>query len=237
VRLVGGPYLPPLLPSGARLMCELRGELEVDGYTNALIPWPVACGHRKQLILCGDLLRALRTESVAAMVFHFGISHALVSELRQPFGVERYTAGSMRLFWRNIELARTPEAREKISRALEGTKDRMTPEDRERLREIQRRPKPDSWKEKMFERRRRVIDMRRPWTKEELKLIGTRPDREVARLLNRSLSAVKGKRFELLRRGATDGTTRTERRNHLSDYQCGTKLPGAENVTFVFWRT
>jgi hypothetical protein len=52
----------------------------------------------------------------------------------------------------------------------------------------------------MFERQGRVIDVRRPWTEEELKLIGTRPDPEVARLLNRLLSAVKGKRFELLRR-------------------------------------
>src|SRR5438128_12691906 len=34
---------------------------------------------------------------------------------------------------------------------------------------------------------------------EELSLIGTRPDREVAKLLNRSLSAVKGKKFQLLR--------------------------------------
>jgi hypothetical protein len=31
-------------------------------------------------------------------------------------------------------------------------------------------------------------------------LIGTRPDREVAKLLNRSFSAVKGKKFELRRK-------------------------------------
>ena len=200
VRLVDGPYTPPFVPIGARLKCELRGELEVDGYTNALIPWPVTKGHRKQLILCGDLLRALKTESVAAVAFHFGISHALVSELRQRFGVERYTAGSMRLFWRNIERARTADARDKISRAHEGRKDRMKPEDRERLREIQKRPKAASWKERMFERQQRSMAMRRPWTEEEMRLIGTRPDREVARLINRSFSAVKGKKFELLRR-------------------------------------
>jgi hypothetical protein len=38
------------------------------------------------------------------------------------------------------------------------------------------------------------------WIDEELKLIGTRPDREVAKLLNRSFSAVKGKKLELLRK-------------------------------------
>ncbi len=200
VRLVDGPYLPPLVPIGARLRCELRGELEVDGYTNALIPWPTAKGRRKQLILCGDFLRALRTESVAGMAFHFGISHALVSELRQRFGVERYTAGSMRLFWRNIELARTDEARAKMSSQREGRQDLMKPEDRERLRQIQRRPKSEEWKERMSEQQQRLAAAgRASWTEEELKLIGTRPDREVARLLNRSLLAVKAKKFQLLK--------------------------------------
>jgi hypothetical protein len=36
-----------------------------------------------------------------------------------------------------------------------------------------------------------------PWTEDELKLIGTLPDREVAKLLNRSLQAVKAKKFQL----------------------------------------
>ena len=35
------------------------------------------------------------------------------------------------------------------------------------------------------------------WTEEELKLIGTRPDREVAKLVNRSVMAVKAKKFQL----------------------------------------
>ena len=44
-----------------------------------------------------------------------------------------------------------------------------------------------------------------PWTEEELKMIGTRPDREVAKLLNRSLSSVKGKKFQLLREKREQG--------------------------------
>lgn len=35
----------------------------------------------------------------------------------------------------------------------------------------------------------------RKWTPEELAMIGTMPDREVARRINRSLSAVKAKKF------------------------------------------
>jgi hypothetical protein len=201
-RLLGGPYVPPLIAIGGWLKCELRGELQVGGYTNALIPWPVAVGHAQQRIVCGDLVRALKTESLAAVSFHFGICHSLVSEYRHRLGIERFTPGSMRLFRRTIDLARTAEARAKISRHHEGRGDAMTPEAREKLREIQRRPKSEKWKQKMGERwRRRFTLLGRParWTEDELNLIGTRPDREVAKLLNRSLSSVKGKKFQLLR--------------------------------------
>lgn len=207
-RLVDGPYVPPLVAIGGWLKCELRGELQVGGYTNALIPWPVAVGHASQRIVCGDLVRALKTESRLAVSFHFGISRALVSEYRQRLGIERYTAGSMRLFWRNIELARASEARAKLSQHHEGREDIMTPAAREKLREIQRRPKSEEWKQKAGERwkRRYALSGRpAPWTEEELKIIGTRPDREVARLLNRSLSAVKGKKFQLLRQARERG--------------------------------
>jgi hypothetical protein len=201
-RLVDGPYAPPLIAIGGWLKCELRGDLQVGGYTNALIPWPVAVGHAKQRIVCGDLVRALKTESLAAVSFHFGICHSLVSEYRQRLGIERFTPGSLRLFRRTIDLARTPEARAKLSRHHEGRGDTMTPEAREKLREIQRRPKPEKWKAKMGERWKRSFALSgrpAPWTEEELKMIGTRPDREVAKLLNRSLSSVKGKKFQLLR--------------------------------------
>jgi hypothetical protein len=203
VRFVGGPYAPPLVPIGGTLKCELRGDLRVAGYSNALIPWPVAASNNpKQLIVCGDLIRALRTESVAAVKFHFGVSRSLIWEYRQQLGIERLNPGSLRLFWRTVDHARSEEARAKMSQSREGRKDTMTPEAREQLREIQKRPKTEAWKERMAERlqrRYRFSGRPRPWTEEELSLIGTRPDREVAKLLNRSLSAVKGKKFQLLR--------------------------------------
>jgi hypothetical protein len=55
-------------------------------------------------------------------------------------------------------------------------------------------------KQEMAERLRRHFDLFGPfrkWTPEELALIGTMPDREVARRINRSLSAVRGKKFAL----------------------------------------
>lgn len=203
VRFVGGPYAPPLVPLGSRLKCDWGGELEVGGYTNALIPWPTALHHPRQLILCGDLVRSLKTESRLAVAFHFGISPQMVSEYRRRLGIERYTPGSLRLFWRNVNLARTDEARAKMSQQREGRADLMPPEARERLRTIQERPKSEDWKQRMAERQQRrnlFAGVPEKWTDDELKLVGTRPDREIARLLNRSLAAVKAKKFELLRK-------------------------------------
>jgi hypothetical protein len=209
-RLVDGPYAPPLIAIGGWLKCELRGELQVGGYTNTLIPWAVAVGHAQQRIVCGDLVRALKTESLAAVCFHFGISHSVVSEYRNRLGIERLTPGSMRLFRCTIDLARTPEARAKIAWYHEGRGDTMTPEAREQLREIQRRPKSEEWKQKMGERlRRRSVFSGRPAqrTEEELRMIGTRPDREVAKLLNRSLSSGRGRSSNCCAKsGRKDGT-------------------------------
>ena len=47
--------------------------------------------------------------------------------------------------------------------------------------------------------RYRLLGKPNRWTPEELGMIGTRPDREVAKALGRSLSAVKGKKFQLLK--------------------------------------
>jgi hypothetical protein len=55
----------------------------------------------------------------------------------------------------------------------------------------------------MSERLRRHFDLIGPypkWTAEEEALIGTMRDREVARRIGRSLSAVRGKKFSMRRR-------------------------------------
>jgi hypothetical protein len=202
VRFVGGPYEPPFVPIGGWLRCMLRGRLQVGGYSNSLIPWPVAGNHPRQLVVCGDLAKALRTESRLAVCFHFGISPQTVSEYKRQLGIERLTAGSTFLFWRNVRLAGSAAARAKMSRQREGRKDLMTPEDRERLREIQKRPKSAVWKakaSKRWQRRYALLGKPKEWTEAEMSLLNTRPDREVAKLVDRSVGAVKAKKFQLLR--------------------------------------
>jgi len=204
VRFVGGPYSRANGRVGAWLKCELRGLLQVGSFSNALIPWPTAVKHRKQLIVCGDLVRALKTESCLAVCFHFGILPQMVSEYRRRLGIERLTAGSTRLFWRSVKLARSDEARAKMSRQQENRKDLMSREDCARLREIQKRLKSEDWKDKvaeMWQRRYLLFGKPDEWTEDELKLIGTLPDREVARLVKRSLQAFKAKKFQLQKEG------------------------------------
>lgn len=148
---VGGPYAPPRVPRNGFLRCKLRGRLKVESYSNGRIPWP----HGRQGALCGDLVKALKTESLVAIIHYWGVSHATASDWRRSLGIERWTPGSWRLFRRNVDLARTPEARTRMSRQREGRKDLMTTADRERLRRIQRRPKSEEWKRKASERNRR----------------------------------------------------------------------------------
>jgi len=91
-----------------------------------------------------------------------------------------------------------------MSRQQENRKDLMSREDCARLREIQKRLKSEDWKDKvaeMWQRRYLLFGKPDEWTEDELKLIGTLPDREVARLVKRSLQAVKAKKFQLQKEG------------------------------------
>ncbi|HWW01070.1 MAG TPA: hypothetical protein VNZ64_15340 [Candidatus Acidoferrum sp.] len=199
-RLIDGPYYPPRTARGRFLVCQLRGTVRLGGYTDAPIPWPkIWC--RRSLVICGDLLRALRTESVYAVSYHWGLSRAIVSYYRQQLSIPRLNPGSYRLFREFvIEASRTPEARARHSAAREGKPSTESVRDRERLRRIQRRPKPKELRRRMSERMRRRFDLVGPyprWTPEELAIIGTMRDREVARRINRSLSAVRAKKFAL----------------------------------------
>jgi hypothetical protein len=115
VKLIGGPYGPPRVPKSGILRCVIRGRLKVDSYSDGPIPWPQAAGVGHPFIVCGDLVKPLKTESLAAVRYHWGVSHDTVSSWRKRLGIERFTPGTWRLFWRTVELARTPEARRSTS--------------------------------------------------------------------------------------------------------------------------
>jgi hypothetical protein len=69
LRLWHGPYRMPRCRVGRRLVCAVRGSVEVVGLSEAPIPWPQARNHgRPFLIVCAGLARTLHSEMAAVKV-------------------------------------------------------------------------------------------------------------------------------------------------------------------------
>jgi hypothetical protein len=84
-------YRRPDCQVGDRLRCEVRGLVKVAGFSEALVPWPYATtpkGSRRRLILCGDLVRAVRQESPIVVSRFFGVSDHIVGRWRRALGVD-----------------------------------------------------------------------------------------------------------------------------------------------------
>ncbi len=198
---------------GDRLFCEIRGTVKVGGYHDAPIPWPrLAKGGSHTLILCRDLVKAVRLESKIAVAYHFGVSEATVQGWRRALGVAAYNPGSQQLFRRialsrdddRLEIARknskTPPALAKASASLKGRI--QSPATIKAVRKAARRPRSDVWKKKMAAYWR---DRGHPpghpelkfWTPEEDKLLGTATDAAIGLLMGRSGWAVSSRRAVL----------------------------------------
>ena len=84
VKLLLGPYLPPRTRPGRSLVCHLRGKVTVRSISDAPIQWPCTWRHaidrRPSIILCGDLVRAVRTESAAPIMYHWGVGHSTLAK-------------------------------------------------------------------------------------------------------------------------------------------------------------
>src|SRR5688572_11106364 len=130
-----GPYTAPKYRIGKTLQCAIRGKVPVCAQSNGHIPWPISkvgIGV-KMLVICGDLLRALRRESVQAVAHWWGITPHTVTKWRRRLGIRNNPEGNTRLRrssfkepWANRarELAfahlREASRREKIAAARRG---------------------------------------------------------------------------------------------------------------------
>lgn len=101
--LIRGPYWPPRCDVGQKFPCSIRGPRVVRGMTDAPISWPFAYAEKgkRQLLVSGDLERAIRGESAKAVAYHFGVSRDQVQDWRRSLGVGRMTAGTTAL-WRSL---------------------------------------------------------------------------------------------------------------------------------------
>jgi hypothetical protein len=67
-------YATPRFRNGSFVMCEMRGEVEIVGLTDAPIPWPIGKrGRHKAIVLYGGLVKAVRRESSLAIQHWFGV--------------------------------------------------------------------------------------------------------------------------------------------------------------------
>jgi hypothetical protein len=179
-RLIHGPYQAPALRVEGRTGCLMRGTVVITGWTAARISWPrcrwpVGNSH-PSLLLDSELARAVRTESAAAVMFWWGVSVGVVHRWRKFLAVDRVNnPGTHRL------VQASAEAGAEAVQAKEWT---------------------DAERQAKWERSK-ALDLARHlttgyhgpwWTAEELALLGTLPDAEVAARTGRTANAVRVKR-------------------------------------------
>lgn len=87
-RLLYGPYVPPDTYIGDTLLCAAHGLQTVTGWYGPR-QWPKARTRRgrPQLIVCGDLVRALSLETRETIALHWGVHWCTVANWRRKLGI------------------------------------------------------------------------------------------------------------------------------------------------------
>ena len=217
-KLLYGPYWPPKCRIGDKMPCEFRGrEVTVRLMTDAPIQWPAHRGGlMPAVIVCGDLIRAVRVESEIGVAHHWGVSTATVKNWRRALSVPRTTRGTLRLAIDYTtekltpdvramaeEVRRQPAARARLSAAKKGKP--LHPNMTAGQREWARRPKSPEFKRNVSEFMRELwkhpeehgLPARHVWTDDEIALLGTQSDAAIARRLGLTEAVVYNQRRRL----------------------------------------
>jgi len=123
-KLLLGPYETPRCLLGDKLFCEIHGWVPVRRFSEGRIPWPqTLAGRNEPLILCGDLLLAVRLDGVIVkpdvplvpldktiINDSAGLTHPMVASTSTNFGAitAHYVAGYNRTS--DLKLAFSPSA-------------------------------------------------------------------------------------------------------------------------------
>ena len=84
-----GPYHAPSVNVGAILHDEYRGDVSVEGFTKAPIPWPATKYHPGRggstllPILCGDLVRAVCEEDELTVSHYWSVTRFMVEQWKR----------------------------------------------------------------------------------------------------------------------------------------------------------
>src|SRR5262245_6841055 len=181
-RLLHGPTAAPPLKRGDKAHCHFRdAEVVVTGWSDGPIPWlrcrvPGSRGGGSGLLVDEELARVVRHESAVAIMHWWRCSMTAVCHWRKALGVGRTdNEGSRRLIraaaWAGGAVVR-----------YRGISDRECDVPRERALALN------------LARHLRTGYHGPWWTAEQLALLGTLPDAEVARQVGRSENAVRQRR-------------------------------------------
>ena len=212
-KLLFGPYRVPKCKVGGRLLCRMRGEVQVAGITDTPMQWPYAwrnrLNHRPSVIVCGDLVRALRRESATAIAHWWGVSVCTVWRWRKEVGVEQFTEGTRDLYRRWLPEKIDEEGIRNLKKTLK------SPEViAKRVKSLRGRPMPARVKRALYKAnkgRKHTVEARRNmseaqkrreptgnrWKPDEDALLGTMRDSETAKRTGRSVESVRSRRDHL----------------------------------------
>jgi hypothetical protein len=181
VRLLFAPYHLRPVRIGERVWCQYRERLvQVHGMSDARTPWllcrPIEGKGRPGILVEDELARAIRCESQLALMYWWGASESVAHAWRKALGVDRGdNPGSIRLQRMNAE------AGADVLRDVP-----LSPERVEQIRQSAlasgRHPTGG-------------VGKGRAWTAEELALLGTMPDQELAQQLGRSAKSITVQRL------------------------------------------
>jgi hypothetical protein len=184
-RLRFGPYEAANVKKGDRAFCVYRdADVVVTARTDARIPWPRCRTLHQQggsgLLVTDELKRAILSESAAALKHWFGVGTKPVWNWRRAFGVSHLgTPGS--------RTVRTELNRE-LAGDLRGGK--LSKAACERRRRTAKKLNLGQHLDNALERRWAGKN----WTTEQVALLGTQPDADLAKLFGRSERAVEVRR-------------------------------------------
>jgi hypothetical protein len=193
-KLLFGPYAPPKIPRNQRLFCEVRGCLKVGSWSDGLIPWPRRY-RTGSIILCGDLVRAVKLESVEAVCYHWGVCRNVVQKWRHALHVTECNPGTLQIRKQVQTTAGSPARKRAAFRASHPTAilDRQELL-HERAHPLVRSSSSELVRERMARTGRHINPDLRLWSDKEDKLLGTARDEKIASQINRTKSAVRARR-------------------------------------------
>lgn len=180
-----GTYAAPAVNRGEVVTCLYRDrDCLITTVTDAPIPWPRCQPRGEQggsgLWVNDDLVKAIRTESAAALRWWFGVSVTVVWKWRRTFGVGgRATTRGSRAAIRAAARQGAAAMKEKVWSPDELEAKAAT------VRRIGLRP-PTRW-----------TLARGGWTADQVALLGTDHDEAIAKRIGRSPGAVTSKRVGL----------------------------------------